>query len=43
MAQIRLKNVQNKTCFLKYKKTFIDFLNHYNHIDNYKIYIATKL
>ena len=43
MAQIRLKNVRNKTCFFKYRKTFIDLLNHYNHKQNYKIYIATKL
>ena len=29
MAQIRLKNVQNKTCFLKYKKTCNQFKNKY--------------
>ena len=43
MAQIRLNIDRNKTCFLEYKKTFIALLNHCSHIDNYKIYIATKL
>ena len=43
MAQIRLKNVQNKTCFLEYKKDFYCSSKSLYHIDDYKIYIATKL